>query len=78
MLLFVKKQYSDQIKTGKKNFEIRAGERFRNIKLGHIFSINGHFKVRVTKIQKLNKLPKNDCYATGTQGPFFKFHIRMA
>jgi len=74
MLLFVKKRYSDLIKSGEKTFEIRAGERYRNIKPGHKLSINGHFKVLVTKVEKLKSLPKNDCYSDHP-GPFFKFHI---
>lgn len=76
MLLFVKKEYSDLIKSGNKTFEIRAGKQYRNIKPGHKLSINGHFRVLVTQVENLTHLPENDCYPADHPGPFFKFHIR--
>jgi len=76
MLLFVKKKYADAIKSGKKTFEIRAGKRYRNIKPGHILSINGQFTVLVITVEHLTGLPKTDCYPANHPGPFFKFHIR--
>jgi ASC-1-like (ASCH) protein len=79
MLLFVKKHYADQIRSGKKTVEYRAGSRYRNIKTGAIFSINGHFRVVVTKVVRLRASPStNDCYPPDHPGPFFQFHIRMA
>jgi len=76
MLLFVKKKYADAIKSGKKTFEIRAGNRYRNIRPGHKLSINGQFTVFVIAVEHITRLPKTDCYPADHPGPFFKFHIR--
>jgi len=55
MLFFVKKLFCDQIKSGTKIIEIRAGRRYRNISIGQHLSINGHFSVIVTSTRKFNR-----------------------
>lgn len=52
MLLFVRKQYSDAIKQGLKTYEVRAGARYSKIRPGSALSINGHFRVSVTRVER--------------------------
>lgn len=85
MLLFVRKQYADAIRQGTKPFEIRAGSRYAKVKKGDLLSINGHFQVRVIKVDNhsrasiLKALPDwteaiESCYANHP-GPYFVFHL---
>jgi ASC-1-like (ASCH) protein len=51
MLLFVRQKYVDQIRSGEKTCEIRAGKRYRNIRPGSILSLNGRERVTVTHVE---------------------------
>jgi len=86
MLLFVRKEFQDRIKSGEKPYEIRAGKRYRNVRPGDLFSINGRFKVRVKKVEEFSNRRDffrhplvrpvffRDCYPEA-EGPYFVFHI---
>jgi len=85
MLLFVRKQYSDQIRAGVKRFEIRAGARYAKVKAGDDLSINGHFRVAVTRVDEHSRasliaaLPDwreavESCYPIDNP-PYFVFHF---
>lgn len=86
MLLFVRKQYADMIRDGRKPFEIRAGDRYRNVKPGDRFSINGHFHRVVSRVERHTreslvasmpdwKAAVESCYP-GHSGPYFVFHFQ--
>lgn len=51
MLLFVRKQYIDQILAGTKRFEIRRGRRYRNITIGDVLVLNSRYRVKVTRVE---------------------------
>lgn len=53
MLLFVKKRFADAIRDGSKTLEIRAGSRYRNLAPGDSISINGHFRKRVERVERV-------------------------
>lgn len=79
VLLFVRKQYEAEIVAGRKRYEIRHGARYARIGPGDELSINGHFRVRVTKVDKhdtTETLPTDvsDCYPAAT-GPFYVMHF---
>jgi ASC-1-like (ASCH) protein len=79
MLLFVKKKYIDQIVSGAKTYEIRAGPRYRNVKVGDVLSLNGRLRVTVTRIEehptaKTLPVDVSDCYPDSA-GPFYVFHF---
>jgi ASC-1-like (ASCH) protein len=86
MLLFVRKPYVDAIRAGSKTFEIRCGARYRNVHIGDSLSINGHFRVMVTSVDRyatqraiVRAMPDwaaaiRDCYADAS-GPYFVFHF---
>ncbi len=89
MLLFVRKTYVDRIRDGTKLFEVRCGTRYRNVAVGASLSINGHFRVIVTRVDRyetqgaiLAALPAStegirDCYGDAP-GPYFVFHFARA
>ena len=52
MLLFVRNPYFAAIKAGEKRYELRAGARYRNLRVGDQLSINGRFRVTITRIQR--------------------------
>ena len=52
MLLFIRQKYVDQIRSGKKTWEIRAGKRYRNIRPGTVLSLNGRERVTVTATEQ--------------------------
>lgn len=54
MLLFIKKEYQDMILSGQKTIEIKAGSRFRAIKLGQRQCINGRIFIEATKIKEFS------------------------
>lgn len=79
MLLFIKQKYLDQIESGAKRYEIRAGSRYRNVKVGTVLSLNGRKRVTVTRVEvhfTATTLPVDvsDCYPNAT-GPFYVFHF---
>jgi ASC-1-like (ASCH) protein len=51
MLLFVRNPYYQAICEGTKRYEMRAGPRYRNIKAGDQLSINGRFRVTVSRVE---------------------------
>ena len=55
MLLFVRNPYYAAIKAGTKRYVLRAGARFRNVKVGDELSINGRFRVRVTRVERFDR-----------------------
>ena len=55
MLLFVRNPYYAAIKAGTKRYELRAGPRYRNVKAGDELSINGRFRVRVTRVERFDR-----------------------
>ena len=85
MLLYVRKQYADAIREGRKPFEIRAGARYRNVRPGDEMSINGNFRVTVTRVDRHTRdsliaaMPDwadavRLCYPDNP-GPYFVFHF---
>ena len=85
MLLFVRKQYADAIREGRKPFEIRAGARYRNVRPGDVMSINGAFRAVVTRVDRHTRdsliaaMPDwsaavQSCYPDNP-GPYFVFHF---
>jgi ASC-1-like (ASCH) protein len=52
VLLLVKKRFADAIRDGSKTLEIRAGSRYRNLRPGDPISINGHFRKRLTRVER--------------------------
>lgn len=86
MLLFVRKLYVNQIRAGQKRFEIRAGSKYANVKVGDSLSINGHFRVSVTRVDSHTResliaaMPDwkdaiESCYPDNP-GPYFVFHFK--
>lgn len=86
MLLLTKKIYSDAIREGSKQFEIRAGRRYRNVGVGDYLSINGYFRVTVDRVDAhsrqslIEAMPDwraaiEDCYP-GTENEFYVFHFK--
>jgi hypothetical protein len=82
----VRKQYSDAIRSGQKRFEIRAGSRYGKIRPGVMLSINGHFRVQVTRVDDHTRASLIDampdwreaieaCYPGDNPGPYFVFHF---
>ena len=55
MLLFVRNPYYQAVKDGTKRYELRAGSRYRNIRVGDALSINGHFRKIVRKIEHFDR-----------------------
>jgi ASC-1-like (ASCH) protein len=51
MLLFVRNPYYAAIREGTKRYEMRAGHRYRNIRVGDQLSINGRFRVTVSRVE---------------------------
>jgi hypothetical protein len=49
MLLFVRAPYSNALRDGRKTIEVRWGPRYRHIRPGDVVSINGRFRMEVTK-----------------------------
>jgi len=81
MLLYIKQRYYDEIVSGAKTYEIRAGTRYRNVTAGDCLSLNGRasFTVeRVERFDRMSDLPEDvsDCYAADHPGPFFVFHVK--
>lgn len=56
MLLFVKKPFVHWLKEGSKRIEIRAGKRYANLRAGDILSMNGHFRMQITRIDRFASL----------------------
>ena len=54
MLLFVRNPYFAAIKAGEKRYELRAGARYSHVKAGDWLSINGFFRVRVTRVERFD------------------------
>ena len=52
MLLFIRQKYIDQIRSGAKSWEIRAGKRYRNVAAGTVLSLNGRERVTVTRTEQ--------------------------
>lgn len=83
MLLFTKQRFVERILRGVKTFEIRYGQKYRTVKTGDSLSINGAFRLTVTKVETLNRRQvmryTNEadlslCYPK-EQGPFYVFHF---
>ncbi len=88
VLLFVKKKYAVVIARGEKTFELRVGDRYRNVKPGDSLSINGHFRVTVSEALHLDSIAEvvretsaylsesdiRECYGN-TTGPFYLFRF---
>jgi ASC-1-like (ASCH) protein len=55
MLLFVCNPYYQAICDGTKRYEMRAGSRYRSVKAGDQLSINGRFRVTVTKVEVFDR-----------------------
>ena len=86
MLLFVRRQYVEQIRAGLKTFEIRAGAKYRGVREGDSLSINGQFRLIVTRVEEhtrgslLTALPDwadavESCYP-GDVDTFYVFHFK--
>lgn len=56
MLLFVKKPFVHWLRDGLKRIEIRAGSRYQHLREGHILSMNGHFRMRITHIDRFESI----------------------
>ena len=87
MLLFVKQRFVDQIRAGTKTWDIRYGPRYRNVKPGDSFSINGRFRVSVERVETVTRAALlgaglvseadlSDCYGA-VDGPFYVFHFTL-
>ena len=55
MLLFVRNPYFAAIKAGEKRYELRAGSRYRNLRVGDSLSINGRFRVRIRRVEHFTR-----------------------
>ena len=79
LLLFVKKKYMEQIRSGAKRYEIRAGKRYRHVRAGDTLSLNGTYRITVRRVethQNASRLPSSasECHP-GHEGPFYVFHF---
>lgn len=86
VLLFVRKRYIDEIRAGTKRFEIRAGIKYAKVRVGDDLSINGRFRVTVTRVEVYATLDAlctampaiatdaTACYPD-VAGPFYVFHF---
>jgi len=85
MLLFVKQRFVDQIRAGTKTCEIRCGAKYRNVKVGDSLSINGRFRLAITRVDVhsrdtliraglVSRADLTDCYGAAA-GPFYVFHF---
>ena len=60
MLLFVKKQFADALRSGDKKFELRADvSRYRGVQPGRILSVNGRDKYAVVSVHRFETV--RDC-----------------
>lgn len=85
MLLFVKQRFVDQIRAGTKTYEIRFGAKYRGVRPGDSLSINGRFRLEVTRVEVhdraslvaaalISETDLTDCYGPA-EGPFYVFHF---
>jgi hypothetical protein len=86
VLIFCKGKHAEALRDGSKRFEIRRGVRYRNIRKGDQFSVNGHFRVQVTAVDVhlsfdsviqtglVSRSDLEECYPE-TAGPFYVFTV---
>lgn len=56
MLMFVKKPFLDKLLAGTKTLEIRAGEKYRNLRAGDTISMNCRFRFTVIEVERFGSL----------------------
>jgi hypothetical protein len=52
-LLFIKRRWRDAILAGVKTVELRDEKRYRSMRIGDIFAMNGREKIRIIGIKKV-------------------------
>ncbi len=93
MLLFVRNPYYAAICSGAKRYEMRAGSRYRNLRAGDQLSINGRFRVTISRVEVFAR-PEEASRASSAagyflsvpairacypdSGPIYFFHFRHA